>query len=646
MFLLPILMAALPSSLSPGTTTLPASASGQVLSLLQVSIQGARVSLARSYDGHPWETTQGGVRFALRCDALQQCAITIPDDDSSYRIEAYSATFGNEDTLKASSRLLTQATFGPTRSEVHAVSLSMRQPAGSTAAIRDWLSAQMAFNASLHRAYYRARVNTRTSMPSATGGVHSACTAGSRWHRFAFTNAEKKKDVVVASGGAIGYTMSIDGVVRTELASGSPALPSAVGTYTLKYIEERVGGTIWLCPGSGDASCRYAQAEQVANPPIEFGGSVDASVTHVMLPTDDGASSARLVPFAGSLVPNASLLDGELACTPQLRAQPYIYLRTADAAFHRHDPRVVMLANTLREPAHHALASTSGVSLWPQALTAADLDGSAAALASAPSELVIGAASGQYWNAIPSVPQSYSVRVGDAVTFRYGSAHNVYLVSAESKWYSCDKSGGTVLSGFHVGGGEGTGYLANLYRTTVSAAGTLYIVCAPHCGAGQKVRLQVLPLAGEPPPPPPPLSSIGALPLPSVPKTFLNLGSCHVLTGEYSGFEACGSPGEVANEPERGNQYNTFLTDIGDPPQGWPPDVPATLAAVAAEHQDELEQTNEVYQRRLMNKRLGKNMVWTMVVLQAPDQLRQRVAWALYQIFVISDASMVRWPDR
>ena len=37
--------------------------------------------------------------------------------------------------------------------------------------------------------------------------------------------------------------------------------------------------------------------------------------------------------------------------------------------------------------------------------------------------------------------------------------------------------------------------------------------------------------------------------------------------------------------------------------------------------------------------RQGKNIVWTAVALRAEDQLRQRVAWALYQVFVISDAS-------
>ena len=32
----------------------------------------------------------------------------------------------------------------------------------------------------------------------------------------------------------------------------------------------------------------------------------------------------------------------------------------------------------------------------------------------------------------------------------------------------------------------------------------------------------------------------------------------------------------------------------------------------------------------------GRSMVWGMVALSAPDQLRQRAAWALSQVFVVS----------
>merc|ERR1719498_2033084 len=61
------------------------------------------------------------------------------------------------------------------------------------------------------------------------------------------------------------------------------------------------------------------------------------------------------------------------------------------------------------------------------------------------------------------------------------------------------------------------------------------------------------------------------------------------------GFEACGSPGEVANKPELGNRYRM---EMGNGDNGW----------------------SGLYQSYYSSS--GKNMVWTNVVLKAPDQLR------------------------
>ncbi|CAK9106685.1 unnamed protein product [Durusdinium trenchii] len=74
--------------------------------------------------------------------------------------------------------------------------------------------------------------------------------------------------------------------------------------------------------------------------------------------------------------------------------------------------------------------------------------------------------------------------------------------------------------------------------------------------------------------------------------------------------EVCGSPGEVANDPWRGHQY-TFLQD---------------------HHGDSNIDGDTDF---AMIDRLGKTTVWTMHALYAKDQLRQRMAWALAQIYVI-----------
>ena len=89
-----------------------------------------------------------------------------------------------------------------------------------------------------------------------------------------------------------------------------------------------------------------------------------------------------------------------------------------------------------------------------------------------------------------------------------------------------------------------------------------------------------------------------------------------------SGFEACGSPGEVANVPTKGNHYY-FLSD--------------QIVNFQEKYEAEI---NHIYPSRE-----GKQMVWTNVVLKAKDQLRQRVAWALSQIFVAANAGVAGRED-
>ena len=98
------------------------------------------------------------------------------------------------------------------------------------------------------------------------------------------------------------------------------------------------------------------------------------------------------------------------------------------------------------------------------------------------------------------------------------------------------------------------------------------------------------------------------------------------------GFEACGSPGEVANVPELGNDYNIFLTGVGSPPDGRPADRPTIPAnhfpTSPRDYEGYVDTYNEKRTRNVNNDlRQDKNVAWTMMALNANDQLRQRVAW-------------------
>ena len=86
-----------------------------------------------------------------------------------------------------------------------------------------------------------------------------------------------------------------------------------------------------------------------------------------------------------------------------------------------------------------------------------------------------------------------------------------------------------------------------------------------------------------------------------------------------SGGILCGSPGEVANEPERGHRY---------PMEG--------LGGGRGRTEKDLFRPFEVSGSGSYFG-TSRSTVHTMVALTAPDQLRQRVAWALSQIYVLGN---------
>ena len=193
-----------PRSVAIGAATLlPRSLAGQLLTLRRIAGSSGvcpSAVVARSYDGHAWEGVQP-VPLQPMCTAAtgggHDCAIAVaagavvcvvgasaPVGPCSYRVDAAArgAVGGGDDALIT--RLLTQATFGPTRATLAAFKAAHGAGAGAAAA---WVAAQQALPVASLRAYYRARANPRITAPTMAGGVVSACEAGSRWHRYAFT---------------------------------------------------------------------------------------------------------------------------------------------------------------------------------------------------------------------------------------------------------------------------------------------------------------------------------------------------------------------------------------------------------------------------------------------------------------------------
>jgi len=99
-------------------------------------------------------------------------------------------------------------------------------------------------------------------------------------------------------------------------------------------------------------------------------------------------------------------------------------------------------------------------------------------------------------------------------------------------------------------------------------------------------------------------------------RNFLNEGTCQVLSQaqqvDTGCFQACGSFGEVANDATKGYQI-------------------AMLTPANTRGSSRLDNSYGGNQPAP----LGKTATWTELVLSSEDQLRQRMAWALSQIYVV-----------
>ena len=290
--------------------------------------------VARSYDGLDWERTQGGATLGIDCGG-GACQAKI-STGSAFTITSHKVPIENTLTpLHKASRFLTQATFGPTRATLQSVD------ATTGAGVTKWIHDQMALPPTLHREYFRRRANPRLFMARPIGSIRSACTAGSRWHRFAFSRNDEGKTLQVVAKEGSGAALYIDGELRTEVAEK----PSAnISMSTICAVEERVGGSIATgdCTDRAEARQGYPGAVVLENPQIAF-SMANPGVTHTL-----ADSEGPLAPLPG--VRDASLLQGDLACGAWMNNATGLFLLDEENAYWRHDPRLQLLSNTLEQP--------------------------------------------------------------------------------------------------------------------------------------------------------------------------------------------------------------------------------------------------------------------------------------------------------
>lgn len=166
------------------------------------------IPVGRSYEGHAWEPYSGefaDLKFA--CDPTT-CSFTLPKllgDDYVYQLASFDYESPREDQV---ARFLEQATFGPTRETIQSFPDSFA----------DWIKEQQEVTPmSSHRKFYRERATFRNVVPSARGISSDPCKAGARYRRYALTSDDRRSPFELTTDKTGRKVLSIDGSTRTVL---------------------------------------------------------------------------------------------------------------------------------------------------------------------------------------------------------------------------------------------------------------------------------------------------------------------------------------------------------------------------------------------------------------------------------------------
>lgn len=600
---------------------------------------------------------------------------------------AYLAELEAERSAAKDAQFLMQATFGPTRAE-----LAKLQGMPYV----EWIREQMALPAGSHREYLRRRVNPRLSDDEPRAALRGLCTKGSRWVNYAFQTSDVGKSVVVEGNrikvdgslrtgidpNFVGNGMpppnctNVDGESikchwnlwkgacydaeqlfgdycrercwergyphpSTDCSVGWPQLSKDTFTGFVCQVYEGVGNLVALSVSSGCETEAY-----MLNPAMYF-----TDPSQALEPSD--------VAFETAAHPGVLVLAQDLPATCELAGAKWIIHA---GKIYRADVRTALLQNTPEEPA----VGVSGIICPNVPRTFLNEATCRVVPACAPADTVIADA---------TVRLTKSTRA----TFYSVGGRYVYAVSGlrpssgpcgdVSRWQLCDPamactassiapedassiaqalakesrslrdiqvSCGNVPAGAVVDGGDGSLW-KHVHRDELGVFDFTEWVGA-HPGGPSAIKKWAI-------------DGTFVLQFPgwhemdrwesdgnSKYRQFLGKADEMVLFSELPAalrtfplakelapesnklhYEVCGSPGEVANDPKLGNRFLFEVTEADDR---------AVVDEVVDGYDGILYRSPHLWS--------SPGTVWFNLALKANDQLRQRVAWALSQIFVVS----------
>uniref|UniRef100_A0A7S1F7N6 PA14 domain-containing protein n=1 Tax=Noctiluca scintillans TaxID=2966 RepID=A0A7S1F7N6_NOCSC len=490
-----------------------------------------------------------------------------------------------EDEAKShrDAQFLMTATFGTTAE-------SLSELEGKTH--QEWVKEQMALPVESHRAYYRQRVNPKHNDKDSEGfGIPRApCDLNARWVQNVFSRHDIGMTVEVRDSSAI----YVNGEFRTDVAQGtvSSEWTSMMNwTGTLCNCREIVGGSVFLTQGS----CRWPFS--MPNPSVQSASAVPTSFSFKKIHNEPDAV------VVSHVFENCSLNDGDII-------QQY-------GRNYRFDKRLALQANDVESPLDDGVACV-GRNLvnekfckTPKNLSPPAVDGLRLEVfyatgiwrgnfvsdwvrrpavwyrATVPN-INLPSPSGNF----PGWPSRYNVAA------HWRGKFIVKTAGMYSFWTGSDDGSRLFIDGAMVVDNGGWHGHEEKGGSLILSSGAHGIVAEFFQGGGG--LSMILQWQG-------PDSNDTKEVMPEG-KFFSTPWGCQVT---------CGSPGETASEPSEGHQWPFYAVSSWH--NSW-------------RYNDGVHSTSSVP--------LVKSTVWTMKALYGVDQLRQRTAWALSQIFVVSASGL------
>jgi len=498
------------------------------------------------------------------------------------------------------SRFLMQATFGPTRESMQELNQTTYE---------GWIRYQMGLPAEPLREYYRRRVNPPTAELQSS---RMPCEKGSRWANYVFRLSDvrpMRKSVEVR-----GFKIFVDGAFRSDIARGpfgSSWTGLGVSNYTgfLCYIAEGVGQDVHI---ADDFNCR--RNKKIMDNPAVW---MDADVMSM-----DHAPTVVMKP--GVRVLDAKMTScpfDEMLLTGQVVTMKYY------GAFYSFEPRVELVENTPGAPTADTGSCVTRSLFSEKSCRMPELVESETVVPGLRVEVVD-------WSTNPAVYADW------LSNYRPYTPIAEFIVpkvqhSVPSERRRRRGPGGVTFSGFPLSDQFAARWTANI---TIGVAGEYTFFTTSDDGSrlfidgqqivdnggwhGMRERSGTIQL------------SVGSHPIvvefyqggggkgmemrwqgpdSGNVKEIVPEGVFTTKEPRWSGcFISCGSPGEIANDPAKGHHESMRIANMD-----W---------------------DNNFDNRYMHHKwaQLSKGSVWTNTALNAKDQLRQRMAWSLSQIFVTS----------